>query len=64
MPNRRTTARPRWAAQADYWRKYVGLDGAVVGMTGFGASAPGGALLAHFGFTADQLAAAAEALLT
>jgi transketolase len=52
------------AAQADYWRKYVGLDGAVVGMTGFGASAPGGALLAHFGFTADQLAAAAEALLT
>ena len=51
------------AAQADYWRKYVGLDGAVVGMTGFGASAPGGALMAHFGFTAEQLTAAAEALL-
>ncbi|MFZ5653807.1 MAG: transketolase [Pseudomonadota bacterium] len=51
------------AAQADHWRKYVGLDGAVVGMTGFGASAPAGALLAHFGFTPEQLAAAAEALL-
>jgi len=39
------------AASADYWRKYVGLDGEVVGMTGFGASAPAAQLFEHFGFT-------------
>ena len=37
------------AATADFWRKYVGLDGAVVGMTSFGASAPAPQLYAHFG---------------
>ena len=37
------------AATADFWRKYVGLDGAVVGMTTFGASAPAPQLYAHFG---------------
>ena len=35
------------AAAADYWRKYVGLDGAVLGMTTFGASGPGKALAEH-----------------
>ncbi|MGN2241979.1 transketolase [Frateuria sp. GZRR33] len=39
------------AATADYWRKYVGLDGEVIGMTGFGASAPAPQLFEHFGFT-------------
>jgi transketolase len=39
------------AASTDYWRKYVGLDGEVVGMTGFGASAPAAQLFEHFGFT-------------
>ncbi|MDE1898979.1 MAG: transketolase [Xanthomonadaceae bacterium] len=39
------------AASSDYWRKYVGLDGAVVGMTTFGASAPAEVLFPHFGFT-------------
>ncbi|MGK2914822.1 MAG: transketolase [Porticoccaceae bacterium] len=52
------------AATGDFWRKYVGLDGAIVGMTGFGASAPGPQLMAHFGFTADNVAATAKALLT
>jgi transketolase len=37
------------AATADFWRKYVGLDGAVVGMTTFGASAPAPRLYEHFG---------------
>ena len=51
------------AAAADYWRKYVGLDGAVLGMTTFGASGPGKALAEHFGFTAAHLADMARQLL-
>ena len=39
------------AASVDFWSKYVGLDGATVGMTTFGASAPAPALFEHFGFT-------------
>ena len=50
------------AAAADYWYKYVGLDGAVVGMTRFGESAPGGVLMKEFGFTADNIVARALAL--
>ncbi|MFT4938542.1 MAG: transketolase [Paraglaciecola sp.] len=51
------------AAHVDYWYKYVGLDGAVVGMTTFGESAPGGVLLKHFGITADAVTEAANGLL-
>ncbi|WP_394168250.1 transketolase [Saccharospirillum alexandrii] len=43
------------AGIADYWYKYVGLDGAVLGMTSFGESAPAGDLYAHFGITSDSL---------
>ncbi|MBP1473182.1 transketolase [Frateuria sp. MAH-13] len=43
------------AATADYWRKYVGLDGEVIGMTGFGASAPAPQLFEHFGFTVTHV---------
>jgi transketolase len=50
------------AGASDYWRKYVGLDGAVVGMDTFGASAPADVLFAHFGFTVERVIAAAEAL--
>ncbi len=39
------------AGIADFWRKYVGLDGEVVGMTTFGASAPANQLFDYFGFT-------------
>ena len=39
------------------WYKYVGLDGAVVGMDGFGESAPAPELFKHFGFTAANVAA-------
>lgn len=51
------------AAAADYWYKYVGLDGAIIGMTRFGESAPGGVLMKEFGFTADNIVARAKALL-
>ncbi len=43
------------AATADYWRKYVGLDGEVIGMTTFGASAPAPKLFEHFGFTVSHV---------
>jgi len=50
-------------AAVDYWYKYVGLDGAVVGMTTFGESAPGPALLEYFGFTVDNIVNTVEELL-
>jgi transketolase len=51
------------AAASDFWRKYVGLEGGVVGIDRFGESAPGGALFRHFGFTREHVAEAARALL-
>ena len=51
------------AAAADWWTKYTGLDGAVVGMRSFGESAPGGQLFAHFGFSAEAVAKTVENLL-
>ncbi len=50
------------AGTADFWRKYVGLDGAVVGMHGYGSSAPADVLFRHFGFTVDAVVQAARAL--
>jgi transketolase len=58
-------ARKRVAVEAgvtDYWRKYVGLDGGVVGIDSFGASAPIDALYKHFGITVEAVVAAARAL--
>ncbi|MFM7272709.1 MAG: transketolase-like TK C-terminal-containing protein, partial [Gammaproteobacteria bacterium] len=51
------------AAHADFWSKYTGLDGRVIGMRGFGASAPASALMAHFGFTAANVQAVTRELL-
>mgnify|MGYP000506396432 CR=1 FL=1 len=51
------------AAHADYWHKYVGRNGKVIGMKTFGESAPGEALLQHFGFTIDNVVATAQKLL-
>lgn len=48
------------ALHADYWYKFVGLDGRVVGMTSFGESAPGDVLMKHFGFTVDNVVAAVK----
>ena len=50
------------AAHVDFWHKYVGFGGKVVGMSTFGESAPGAALLQHFGITADAVVAAAKSL--
>ena len=45
------------------WEHYVGLNGAVIGLTGFGASAPAGVLYEEFGITAEQVVTEAKALL-
>jgi transketolase len=45
------------ALHADYWHKFVGLDGRVVGMRSFGESAPGGELMNEFGFTVENVVA-------
>ena len=57
---------PRIAVEAgvtDFWRKYVGLDGTVVGIDRYGESAPAGALLEYFGFTAASIAATVKSAL-
>ncbi len=51
------------AGIADYWFKYTGLNGAIVGMTTFGESAPADKLFEMFGFTVDNVVAKAKALL-
>jgi transketolase len=51
------------AAHADYWYKYVGLDGRVIGMTTYGESAPAGDLFKHFGFTVENVVKQANELL-
>jgi transketolase len=59
------SCRKRVAVEAgvtDYWRKYVGLDGAVIGIDRFGASAPAEALFKYFGFTVDEVVAAVKRL--
>ena len=56
---------PRVAIEAgvtDYWRKYVGLEGAVIGIDTFGESAPAGVLYKHFGITVEGVVKAAKAL--
>ncbi|MFT2091724.1 transketolase [Paraglaciecola sp. 2405UD69-4] len=50
------------AAHVDFWHKYVGFDGAVVGMSTFGESAPGPALLKLFGITTEAVVKAAQEL--
>jgi transketolase len=57
---------PRVAVEAgvtDYWRKYVGLEGAVIGIDRFGESAPAGELYKFFGITAENVAAAVHSVL-
>ncbi len=46
------------AGVSDFWRKYVGLNGAVVGIDTFGESAPAGDLFKHFGFTVENVTSA------
>jgi transketolase len=61
-----TAGVPRLAVEAGAtlgWWKYVGLDGDVVGIDRFGASAPGPKVMAEYGFTPENVAARAKALL-
>ena len=51
------------AAQSDLWRKYVGLEGEVIGINRFGESAPADVLYTHFGITAEALVASVERLI-
>ncbi|UQS13674.1 transketolase [Pseudomonas sp. HS6] len=51
------------AAHADFWFKYVGLEGRVIGMTTYGESAPAPALFEEFGFTLENILGQAEELL-
>ncbi|MGM7461260.1 transketolase [Proteus mirabilis] len=51
------------AGIADYWFKYVGLDGVIVGMHSFGESAPANELFAEFGFTVENVVTQAKNLL-
>jgi transketolase len=58
--------RARVAVEAgiqDYWYRFVGLDGRIVGMNSFGASAPAGDLFKHFNITVEAVQAAVEELL-
>lgn len=48
------------ASHMDWWYKYVGLDGRVVGMSSFGESAPGPQLMKEFGFTVENVVDAIE----
>ncbi|MFC5509885.1 transketolase [Massilia jejuensis] len=57
---------PRVAIEAgvtDFWYKYVGLEGAVVGIDTFGESAPAPVLFKHFGFTVENVVAKAKAVI-
>ncbi|MFA9273644.1 MAG: transketolase [Candidatus Aquirickettsiella gammari] len=57
---------PRVAIEAGvtaFWHKYVGLEGAVVGIDTFGESAPAGVLFKYFGFTVDNVVAKVKAIL-
>ncbi|WP_285614602.1 transketolase [Hydrogenophilus thermoluteolus] len=51
------------AAHPDLWYRWVGANGAVIGIDRFGESAPANELFAHFGFTVERVVATAQALL-
>jgi len=52
------------AGVTDYWRKYIGLDGKVLGVDSFGESAPASDVFKHFGLTAEKLEAMIKDLTT
>merc|ERR1719222_1787781 len=51
------------AGIVDFWYKYVGFDGRIIGMTTFGESAPAGELFKLFGFTTENVVKTAHELL-
>jgi transketolase len=58
---------PRIAVEAgvtDFWRKYVGLDGAVVGIDSFGESAPADQLYEYFGITIESVVKSVKGIVS
>ena len=51
------------AGHVDYWHKFVGLDGKVIGMTTYGESAPAKDLFAEFGITSEAVVEAVQGLV-
>jgi transketolase len=51
------------AAQSDYWWKWVGLEGRIIGLTSFGESGPGPAVMSHFGFTVENIVTNAQEMI-
>ena len=51
------------AGVTDFWKKYIGLDGASVGINTYGESAPGGDLFKHFGFTVENVIKTVKSIL-
>jgi transketolase len=51
------------AGVPDYWHKYVGLQGKVVGVNRFGESAPGGVVMKYFGITAENVASTTQSVM-
>jgi transketolase len=52
------------AGVTGFWRKYVGLEGAVLGIDRYGESAPAGDLFKHFGLTPENLEKAVRSVLS
>ena len=57
LPSRVTSRVAVEAAHPDFWRKYVGLKGSVVGISNFGESAPGPVVMSSFGFSVENVVA-------
>ena len=57
LPSRLTSRVAVEAAHPDFWRKYVGLKGSVVGISNFGESAPGPVVMSSFGFSVKNVVA-------
>jgi transketolase len=51
------------ASHPDYWYKWVGLDGEVIGLPRFGESGPGGEVMTHFGFSVDNIVEVARGMV-
>ena len=51
------------AGKSDWWYRYIGTDGAIIGIDTFGASAPGKDLFEHFGFSVENIYATAQSLI-
>jgi transketolase len=57
---------PRVAVEAGViqcWHEWLGADGRFIGLSDFGASAPGATVFEHFGLTAEKVAEAAQSLV-